>query len=427
VIAPPATEAAATVLLPSRTRRLVVLGLTTLVYFFYLLDRNAIIVTQELFKAEFGLTDTQVGLVTGILYGVAYACVGIPVGWLIQRTHRVRLLSLLVAVWSGVTVLSGLAGQLWHLAVARVLVGAAESGGAPVSLSILQPLFGKERRATVSSLFFAGAGLGVIVSFLAGGYIASNYGWRTVFFIYGAPGMLLAVAILWLIPEPPRVAIDPAERSGILHDAMLLLRDARLRPVYIGAVLFSSVNAGIGAWLVSFLIRVHGFTLTQAGAAVALGLGVFGTAGSLALGVIADRAEARRRGGLLFVIGLCALANGLAGMAAALAGSTVLIMVALSLWGITAIAYSGPSNAAIGEMAPPRLTGVGFSLFAVLCNLIGSGLGPLLAGRLSDAFLPTMGSDSLRPALAIVALIQLPTAIAYFTAMRRWRGSVENT
>ncbi|MFM6832794.1 MAG: MFS transporter [Novosphingobium sp.] len=406
----------------SKRRRIYILGVTTLVYFFYLLDRNAIIVTQELFKAEFQLSDTQVGLATGILYGVAYAAVGIPIGRLIARTHRVRLLSTLVAVWSGVTLLSGMATQFWHLAVARVLVGAAESGGAPVSLSILHPLFGKNRRATVSSIFFAGAGLGVIVSFLAGGWIASNYGWRAVFYCYGAPGLLLAVLIFFTIPESPRVPIDPnAPSSSALRDAFSLLRDRRLLPIYIGSVLFSTTNAGIGAWMVPLLMRAHHFTLPQAGAFVALALGVFGTVGSLVLAVIADRAERAWRGGLLLVLAIAAIANGIAGVAAALAGDPTIVALCLCLWGITGLAYSGPSNAAIGEIAPPHLTGVGFSLFAVLCNLIGSGLGPLAAGIISDSYAFSMGDQSVRPAIGIIACVQVFTAVAYIIAVRRSR------
>lgn len=407
----------------SKRRRIYVLGVTTLVYFFYLLDRNAIIVTQELFKAEFQLSDTQVGLATGILYGVAYAAVGIPIGRLIARTHRVRLLSTLVAVWSGVTVLSGMATQFWHLAVARVLVGAAESGGAPVSLSILHPLFGTNRRATVSSIFFAGAGLGVIVSFLAGGWIASNYGWRAVFYCYGAPGLLLAVLILFTIPEPPRVPIDPnVLDSSALRDAFTLLRDRRLLPIYVGSVLFSATNAGIGAWMVPLLMRAHHFTLPQAGAFVALALGVCGTVGSLVLAIIADRAERAWRGGLLLVIAIAAIANGIAGVTAALAGDPTIVAFCLCLWGVTGLAYSGPSNAAIGEIAPPHLTGVGFSLFAVLCNLIGSGLGPLAAGIISDSYLSSMGDQSVRPAIGIIACVQVFTAVAYIVAVRRSRA-----
>ena len=100
----------------------------------------------------------------------------------------------------------------------------------------------------------------------------------------------------------------------------------------------------------------------------------------------------------------------------------MLAIACLSLWGITALAYSGPSNAAIGAIAPPHLMGVGFSLFAVLCNLIGSGLGPLLAGYVSDSFAKTMGSDGLRPAMVVIASLQLATMAAYLIAERRQRA-----
>jgi MFS family permease len=411
----------ATVSTFTRKRRLTVLALTFLVYVFYLLDRNAIIVTQELFKQEFTLSDTQVGLVTGIIYGLAYAAAGLPIGWLIQRTSKVKLLALLVAVWSGVTVLCGLATQFWQLAVARALVGAAESGGAPVSLSIVQPMFDKSRRAMVSSIFFAGAGVGVIISFLAGGFIAAEFGWRAVFFIYGAPGLLLAVAILLIAPEPPRFPIDASVKSNMFSDALTVISNRTLMPIYLGAVVCSFVNAGMGTWMVSFLVRVHDFSLPQAGAAIALGLGVFGTAGSLVVGYLADRAEARMPGGLLIILSLCSLANGLAGIAAALVGSPALAILCLSLWGLTAIAYSGPTNAAIGNLAPPHLLGAGLSMFAVLCNLIGSGLGPLLAGSISDGFAATMQSDSLRPAMVAIACFQIIAIGAYLLAARRQR------
>ena len=407
-------------------RRLIVLALTFLVYFFYLLDRNAIIVTQELFKQEFALSDTEVGLVTGVIYGVAYAAAGIPIGWLIQRTSKVKLLALLVAVWSGVTVLCGMATQFWHLAAARALVGAAESGGAPVSLSIVQPMFDRSRRALVSSVFFAGAGVGVIVSFLAGGFVAEEFGWRGVFFIYGAPGLLLAVAVLLMAPEPPRVQLDTSIRSNMFSDALKVIGNRTLMPIYLGAVVSSFVNAGMGAWMVSFLIRVHEFSLPQAGAAIALGMGVFGTAGSLAIGYLADKAEARRTGGLLIVLSICSLANGMAGIAAALAGSPAIAILCLSLWGLTAIAYSGPTNAAIGNLTPPHLLGTGLSMFAVLCNLVGSGLGPLLAGRISDGFAASMESDSLRPAMVAIACFQIVAMGAFLLAARRQREATED-
>lgn len=407
----------------TRKRRLTVLALTFLVYVFYLLDRNAIIVTQELFKKEFTLSDAQVGLVTGVIYGIAYATAGLPIGWLIQRTSKVKLLALLVAVWSGVTVLCGLATQFWHLAAARALVGAAESGGAPVSLSIVHPMFAKSRRAIVSSIFFAGAGAGVIISFLAGGFIAQEFGWRMVFFVYGAPGLLLAVVILLIAPEPPRVPIDTSIKSNMFSDALKVVGNRTLMPIYLAAVICSFVNAGMGTWMVSFLVRVHNFSLPQAGAAIAFGLGLFGTLGSLGFGYLADKAEARRPGGLLIILAICSLANGVAGIAAALAGSPALAILCISFWGLTAIAYSGPTSAAIGNLAPPHLLGSGLSMFSVLCNLIGSGLGPLLAGSISDQFSATMQSDSLRPAMVAIACFQVISVGAFLIAARRQRAA----
>lgn len=407
----------------SKGRRLYALGLMTMVYFFYLMDRNAVVITQELFKAEFQLSDTQVGLVTGILYGGAYAIVGLPIGWLIQRTHRVRLLSLLVGVWSGVTLLCGLANQFWHLAVARILVGGAESGGAPVSLSILYPMFSQNRRATVSSIFFAGAGLGVVVSFMAGGFLAGAYGWRSVFLFYGAPGLLLALLILLTIPEPLRSEAEIAmPRTSLWRDLKTLLSDRDLLPVYLGAMLFSCSNAGIGVWMVSFMIRVHDFTLPQAGATVSITLGVCGTIGSLAIGILADRFERARSGGLLLLMAMAALFNGLTGIAAALAGSPTLAIFFFALWGATSIAYSGPSNAAIAELAPPRLIGLAFGLFAILCNLVGSGLGPLFVGAVSDVFHARLGDNSVRPSLIAIASTQVLTLAAFLVAAQRWRA-----
>lgn len=402
--------------------RAYVLALTAAVYFFYLLDRNAVLVTQELVKQEFGLTDTQVGLTTGVLYGIAYALVGLPLGRLIDRTHRGRLLALLVALWSGVTLLCGFATRFWHLATARFIVGAAESGGAPTSLSILSDLYPPERRAAVSSIFFAGAGIGGIVSFLAGGYIAANWGWRAVFLIYGAPGLLLAGLIALTVRDPRRAQpVAPESARGFWATIGMLTGDRALFPVYCGAVLYAFCNSGIGAWMIPYLMRVHHLPVTEAGIVVALCFGVLSTIGSITFGFAADALERRFSGGMLALLAIAAIFNGAAGLSLALAPTFLLAVVALSFWGLSGIVYSGPVNAAIARLAPSGTTGTAFALFAVLCNLIGAGLGPLFVGMTSDGF-QTMGGESIRPALGLVALVQLATPIMFLCACWRWRG-----
>ncbi len=265
----------------------------------------------------------------------------------------------------------------------------------------------------------------MIVSFLAGGFIAVEYGWRAVFLIYGLPGVLLALLILFTVPEAnPRQPIPADAKSGMISGALALLGDRRLRPVLIGSVVFSTCNAGVGSWMVSFLVRVHHLSLPAAGSVVALAIGVFGTIGSLTIGLLADRLERTRPGGLLLTMAIAGVANGIAGVAAALVSSPLLCIVCFCLWGVTALAFSGPSNAAIAELAPPHLTGVGFSLFAVLCNLIGSGLGPLATGMISDSLQPQFGAASMRQAIATIAALQVFAALAYLTARRRWPSRV---
>ena len=124
-----------------------------LLYFFYMLDRSAITITQEMIKREFGLSDTQLGMLTGTLYGVSYALAGIPLGWAVDRVNRRNLLAGILAVWSALTVLSGLCSTMIQLALARIGVGASEASGTPAALSIRSDLFPPERRGTVSGRF----------------------------------------------------------------------------------------------------------------------------------------------------------------------------------------------------------------------------------------------------------------------------------
>ena len=319
--------------------------------------------------------------------------------------------------------LCALAGQFWHLAVSRAIVGAAESGGSPTSLSILSDLYPPERRATVSSIFFAGAGVGGIVSFLLGGYIAQHFGWRAVFIVYGAPGLLLAVLIWFTVAEPRRRAIaDASVARGFWPTSLSLIRDRALLAIYCGSVLYTLSMSGVGSWMVPYLMRVHHLSVATAGVTVALAFGLLATLGSIAFGFASDWLEQKRKGGMLTALAIAALFNGAAGIALALSQNFSLALVFFALWGMSALVYSGPANAAIAGIAPERARGIGFALFAVLCNLIGSGLGPLLTGALSDWLAPVLGGRSISAAIGVLASVQIGAAIAFFLAAHKWRG-----
>lgn len=397
--------------------RAYVVGLLALVYFFYLVDRSALIVTQELIRKEFGLSDTTMGLLTGTLYGVAYALAGVPIGWAVDRANRRKLLAGIVAVWSGLTALSGLTSQFWQLALARIGVGAAESGGSPAALSILSDLFPPERRGTVSSIFYAGAGVGGILSFMVGGWIAQHYGWRAVFVAFGVPGLLLALAILLTVREPVRKAPPMhAERApgGLLGETWQVMRHPGLGALYIATALYMLSVAGVGTWTVPFLTRTYHLDIATIGLVMGLGAGVFGVLGQVGAGMVFDWARRFGPRGPLMVVAIGSVIHVGAVLVVLLSGNLAVTVVSLCVVGATTSIQAGPTNAAISEIAPAHVRGTAFALYAVISNVIGAGLGPVLVGGLSDY----LGGNaaSLKTAMVAVALAQLLAVAAYIRA-----------
>jgi len=381
-----------------------VLTLLSTVYFLYLLDRTAIMITQELIKAEFRLSDTQMGLLIGAVYGISYGLAGLPIGWLVDRLKRRNMLVFILSVWSGLTAACGLSSSYLHLLIVRVGVGATEAGGAPTSLSILSDLYPPERRATVSSIFFSGTNVGMIVSFFVGGLVAREFGWRAVFLLYGLPGLLLALVILLTVREPVRhgrpVAIE--RREGILRSAARVLSTPYAGGIYIGSVLYSASTAAFGGWMIAFLMRTHHLDVATAGTIIAATLGVCGIVGTVAVGILADRARARGVGGPMLVVGGTAFVSLLAATVALHAADLRIVVAALAVYGLTVSAYAGPTVATLSHVVAPINRGMAFALYTLLANLVG-GMGPLIVGMISDG--PAHGQLAI--AIQVMLLVNL--------------------
>jgi len=368
--------------------RVLVLGLLTGVYFLYLLDRNAILVTQELIKAEFHLDDTRMGLLIGAFYGISYGLAGLPIGWMIDRANRRNVLVVILSIWSGLTALCGVSTAYWHLVIVRMGVGASESGGSPASLSILSDIFPPERRATVTSTFFAGTSLGMVASYFIGGVVAREYGWRAVFLLYGLPGLLLALTIGMVVREPARHVRAANEiQGGVVKAALDVLRTPLAVPIYAGAVLFCTSISATGGWLMAFLMRVRGLDVATAGLVMAGAVGGIGVVGTITSGFLSDRARRNGPGGPLMVVGVSALINVAACIIAYNIADFRVVVAALCVFGLTFNTYPGPTTATLSLIVRPVNRGMAFALYALLANFIG-GMGPLVVGMLSDHYFP---------------------------------------
>ncbi|MEZ5998152.1 MAG: MFS transporter [Hyphomonas sp.] len=194
--------------------RAYVLALLTLVYTFNHIDRQILVILLEPIKADLKLDDTQLGMLTGLAFALFYATLGIPIAMWADRGDRRTIISLALAIWSGMTALSGLAQNYWHLLLARMGVGVGEAGGTPPATSIISDLYPPKDRATALGVYTTGIGLGILAGFIIGGYVYELWGWRAAFFLAGVPGILLALLVRFTLKEPARGAIEARTDVG---------------------------------------------------------------------------------------------------------------------------------------------------------------------------------------------------------------------
>lgn len=401
------------------------LAILTLIYSCHFLDRMMIAIISEPARKEFSLSDSQLGMLTGLAYGLTFAAAGIPLGMLIDRFNRVKLLTVLVTIWSAMTTLSGFAQSYVQLLLARMGVGASEAGGSPASMSLISDMFPPAKRSTAVGLFFLSNAVGAVLSIFIGGYIAATYGWRTAMLLAGVPGLILGVVLIMTVREPKRGAMEVNPAIGLAAKAASfgqvlrhLGRNHSMLNLLAGVAITSAGVATIGSWLPSFMMRLHGYNIKEAGFAVAIASGFCGAIGSVLGGIMSDKLakfRPRRRMDVCVGVGLVSALTAAAGM---LAGSAAGAVALLSLTQMVAFVVFPAAFAGMLSITLPNMRGATAASLQVVTNLVGYGLGPFMVGVFSDLY---GGEQSLRYAMITVMSICFPwAAIHFYMAARLW-------
>ena len=258
-----------------------VLVMLTMVYAFNFIDRQILVILQEPIKADMGLSDTQLGLLSGFSFALIYVTAGIPIAYWADRGNRRNIVSLSLAVWSGMTALSGFVQNYAQLLAARIGVGLGEAGGSPPSHSMISDYFPPQQRGRALSFYSMGIYVGILLGFMFGGMIAEAFGWRAAFLIVGIPGVLFAIVLRLTVQEPLRgrweTAADNAAARPSLQDTLTLLRQLpSFWLIAVGCALTAFVSYGVGNFFPSFLIRSHGLSVAQVGVVLATHAGICG-------------------------------------------------------------------------------------------------------------------------------------------------------
>ena len=238
----------------------VVVLILGLVYTFNYLDRQILAILAEPIKNDLGLTDTQIGMVSGLMFALFYTVFGIPIAWLADRSHRVGIVAAACMMWSVFCGLCGLAQNYVHLVLARIGVGIGEAGGASPSMSVISDYFPPHKRGGAIGLFSLGVPLGATIGVAFGAWVAAHYGWRQAFIAVALPGIFLSVLLLVLVKEPKRGRYDPpaeaaAKPASIAECVRTYIRTPTLSLLLLAAATYSFVfNAfGLGPLFVGAL------------------------------------------------------------------------------------------------------------------------------------------------------------------------------
>lgn len=371
--------------------------LLALAYGLAYLDRLMMAVVAEPVRAEFGLSDKQLFLLTGAAFVLIYGVCGILSGWLLDRASRRTIIGWALGGWSLFTLACGYATSFYTLALARMGVGVGESAIVPAAMAVISDTYEPERRPLAMGIFYAGGMVGVLLAWVVGGWVAQEYGWRYAFLMAGPPGIVLAILVLWKGREPPREAA-PVSLSGRSTFSDVWHNKPLMWIIAAGSVL-TFVNIGVINQLGSFFIRSHHMAVRDVGLIFGPVLAGGTACGLIGGGWIGNRLAVRGVDALLRFSVINAFSLFPIYMLIFLAPSKELALGALFFGTMVSVLYSPCFSAAYQSVSAPHTRGTAAGISGCANAVIGGALTTFLVGALSDHWKPAYGADSLRYAM----------------------------
>ena len=392
------------------------LGVLLVILAFNYVDRTALALLMQYVKGDLGLSDTQLGFLSGIAFFLFYSVMGIPLARWADRGNRVTIITLTTALWSAMVALCGVAGTFAQLLLIRIGIAVGEAGCVPTAHSLIADYFSRADRPRASAIYHLGTPLSFVIGYFGAGWLNEAYGWRMTFVLLGVPGLLLATLARLTLREPRLHAARGSEmrdeatgipsaspaQPRLAEVARVLWENITFRHVLLAYCAVSFFGSGIAQWKPSFFIRSYGMDSGELGTWFALISGGGGLIGTYLGGVLASRYAANNEHLQLKIMASLYCVYGLSSAFMYISPNPYLAFGLMSVAFVGGGAVLGPLFATIQTLVPDRMRAISIAIVFLIANLIGNGLGPLAAGALSDGLRPWFDEESLRYALLIL-------------------------
>jgi predicted MFS family arabinose efflux permease len=405
-----------------------VLGLLFALNTMLILDKIVFTILLEPIKAEFALSDLQLGLLQGSVYAVCFGLASLPLGLLADRLNRRNIAVCCLGAWSVMTAACGMAQNFVSVLLARIGVGVGEAGGGPAAVSIISDVFEHRRRAMAMAVFTLGTPAAGLINLGINTQIAHHYGWRAPLFCSAALGAIVALSMLLFLKEPARGQVEQRQAGaapGVGQTLRFILAQRSLLLILGGALVSYIVLAGVSSWHFSFLVRTYGVSLQQVGPILGVCIAVAGISGFLLSGWLADflgRADERWRTRVMAGISVVSVVFG---SCAFLAPSWQLALAFGALFSASASVWLAPALALCQSLVQVRMRATVGSVLFLLSNLFGYGIGPAVGGFLSDLFTGRGFNAPLQMALLCMVSINLLSVLLFSLAGRTLRQDLQ--
>ena len=404
----------------------VALTILCFVYVLNFLDRQLLSILAKPIQDDLGITDSQIGMITGLYFALFYCTISVPVAWFADRTNRVRVVALACALWSAATVACGFASSYPQLVVARMSVGVGEAGGVPPSYAIISDYFPSGTRGRALGLYNLGPPLGQAMGVAFGASIAAAYSWRDAFVALGAVGIFTALIVYLFVREPVRGGLDaapvdagpkPVPDSFRATCAMFFSRPVLLLvALACGATQF--VTYAVLNFTTLFLMREKGMTLGEIAIYYAILIGVTISVGIYTSGRLVDRYAARNKAAYAYIpaAALAVAVPFFTGFAWAPTWPLALVFLAVPM--CLNYFYLSPAVALVQEEVKPHQRVLSGALLLLVMNLIGLGFGPTYLGAASDYFRADHPGNSLQLAFYTLVPFYVLAIVLFLTLAR---------
>ncbi|MDW2779558.1 MFS transporter [Pseudomonas sp. YQ_6] len=381
------------------------------------MSRQVLNAVFPLLKSEWALSDSQLGLLSGIV-ALMVGLLTFPLSLLADRFGRVRSLVLMAVLWSLATLGCALAENYSQMFIARFLVGVGEAAYGSVGIAVVVAVFPRDMRSTLAGAFMAGGMFGSVLGMALGGVLAQHLGWRWAFAGMALFGLVLAMLYPVIVKEgriAPKCAQQALDKAS--HPLRTLYSSRSVIAAYVGSGLQLFVGGTLIVWMPSYLNRYYAMGTDRAGAIAAVIVLCSGI-GMILCAMLCDRLGRQRPDRKIsLAIGYCLGSCALLSIAFALpAGTAQLVLICLGM--MIAAGTNGPSSAMVANLTHAAVHGTAFATLTLANNLLGLATGPLITGRVSDLI-------GLQAALQWVPLTSIAAAAVFWVAKRHYHRDMD--